>query len=221
MTLLFKPVKEALKAVAFKYLRLGAPTYPYCIEPIQLATLINQFERVKDMRGCIIEIGVARGMTSRFIAEHIKNQRMAETTPYFAIDTFESFTKADLDYEVASRGKNLLDLKGFEYNDFEVWKSHFAEFPFVKAIKSDCASFDYSALGPVKLVFLDVDLYLPIKKTLPKLFEVLVTGGAIVVDDVLNNTTYDGAYQAFMEFCAERNIEPQVIGNRCGLIVKN
>ena len=114
MTSLLKPVKETLKAIAFKHLGLGAPTYPYCIEPIQLATLINEFERVKDTPGCVIEIGVARGMTSRFLAEHIKCQKLADTTPYYAIDTFESFTKADLDYEVQSRGKDLFELRGFE-----------------------------------------------------------------------------------------------------------
>jgi len=221
MNSLLKPVKETLKAIAFKHLGLGAPTYPYCIEPIQLATLINEFERVKDTPGCVIEIGVARGMTSRFLAEHIKCQKLADTTPYYAIDTFESFTKADLDYEVQSRGKDLFELRGFEYNDFEVWKKHFIDFPFVRAIKSDCSTFDYATLGPVKLAFLDVDLYLPIKKTLPKLFEVLIVGGSIVVDDVLNNTTYDGAYQAYMEFCEEREIKPTVVGNRCGLVTKS
>jgi len=220
MTSLLKPVKEALKSIAFRHLGLGAPAYPYCIEPIQLATLVNEFERVKDVEGCVVEIGVARGMTSRFLAEHIKNQKLADKTPYYAIDTFESFTKADLDYEVQSRGKNLLDLRGFEYNDFEVWKKHFVSFPFVHAIKSDCSTFDYTSLGPVKLAFLDVDLYLPIKKTLPMLYDVLVAGGSIVIDDVLNNTTYDGAYQAYMEFCEERNIKPIVIGNRCGLVTK-
>jgi hypothetical protein len=220
MTSLLKPVKETLKAIAFKHLGLGAPSYPYCIEPIQLATLINEFERVKEAQGCVIEIGVARGMTSRFIAEHIKNQKLADKTIYYAIDTFESFTKADLEYEVQSRGKDLLDLRGFEYNDFAVWKKHFVNFPFVHAIKADCSTFDYSTLGPVKLAFLDVDLYLPIKKTLPKLYDVLIEGGSIVIDDVLNNTTYDGAYQAYMEFCEERALKPVVIGNRCGLITR-
>ncbi|MBZ1350157.1 TylF/MycF family methyltransferase [Alcaligenaceae bacterium LF4-65] len=220
MTSLLKPVKEALKSIAFKHLGLGAPTYPYCIEPIQLATLINEYERVKDADGCVIEIGVARGMTSRFMAEHIKNEKQADRTAYYAIDTFESFTKADLDYEVQSRGKDLSELRGFEYNDFEIWQKHFTDFPFVKAIKADCSVFDYKVLGAVKLAFLDVDLYLPIKKTLPKLYDVLIEGGSIVVDDVLNNTTYDGAYQAYMEFCAERGIQPKVVGNRCGVITK-
>jgi hypothetical protein len=217
---LTKPLKEALKAFAFRYTRLGVPTYPYCIEPIQLATLINEFERVKELKGDIVEIGVARGLTTRFMAEHIKNQNLATSLTYYAIDTFESFTASDLDYEVKNRGKNLQELRGFEYNDYDVWKKNFTSFSFVKAIKADCSDFDYASIAPLKLVFLDVDLYLPIQKTLPKLFEALVPGGAIVVDDILNNTTYDGAYQAYMEFCAKSNITPQVIGNRCGIIHK-
>jgi hypothetical protein len=221
MSSFIKPLKETLKAIAFRYTRLGVPTYPYCIEPIQLATLINEFERVKHLKGNIVEIGVARGLTTRFMAEHIKNQKLADSLEYFAIDTFDSFTASDLDYEVKNRGKNLQELRGFEYNDFEVWKKNFVAFPFVKAIQSDCSVFDYASIAPLKLVFLDVDLYLPIQKTLPKIFEVLVPGGAIVVDDILNNTTYDGAYQAYMEFCASHSILPKVIGNRCGIIYKD
>jgi len=80
---------------------------------------------------------------------------------------------------------------------------------------------DYSKIGPLKLAFLDVDLYLPTKKTLIKVYDSLVDGGAILVDDVLANNKYDGAYQAYMEFCKEYNITPKVIGNKCGLIYKN
>lgn len=221
MSLSLKPLKETLKAIAFRYTRLGVPTYPYCIEPIQLATLINEFERVKHIQGNVVEIGVARGLTTRFMAEHIKNQKLATSLDYFAIDTFASFTETDLDYEVKNRGKNLQELRGFEYNDYDVWKKNFAEFPFVKAIQSDCSVFDYSSIAPIKLVFLDVDLYLPIQKTLPKIYSALVSGGAIVVDDILNQTTYDGAYQAYMEFCASHSIEPKIIGNRCGIIYKD
>jgi hypothetical protein len=100
MSNLFKSVKEAEKSFAFKYTTLGAPTYRYNIEPIQLATLINEIERLKD----------------------------------------------------------------------------------------------------IKVAFLDVDLYVPTKKTLVKV--------------------YDSAYQAYMEFCEERQITPQVIGNKFGLIFK-
>ena len=118
-------------------------------------------------------------------------------------------------YVACDSGNRLYSL------NFEVWKKNFVAFPFVKAIQSDCSIFDYASIAPIKLVFLDVDLYLPIQKTLPKLFDILVPGGAIVVDDILNNTTYDGAYQAYMEFCASKGFLPKVIGNRCGIIYKD
>jgi hypothetical protein len=42
----------------------------------------------------------------------------------------------------------------------------------------------------------------------------------IFVDDVMNNCVYDGAWQAYFEFCKERNIEPIMVGNKCGMIRK-
>lgn len=220
MPFIFKSLEEFAKSVAFKHTGLGAPTYPYNVEPIQLSTLVMEIERLRDKTGNIVEIGVARGLTTRFLAEHLLRQRLHTETAIFAIDTFESFVKEDLEYEVQSRGKSLHELKGFAYNDYDKWASNLKDFPFVKPIKTDCSAFDYTSISPIKLTFLDVDLYLPTKKTLPKLWEATVVGGAILVDDVLNNTTYDGAYQSYMEFCAEMKLEPKVIGNKCGILIK-
>ena len=217
---LLKPLKEAAKSFAFRFTRFGAPFYPYQIEPIQLATLITEIERLERVDGNIVEIGVARGMTTRFLCQHIRSRGLENTLSYFAIDTYASFTREDLTYEVERRGKSLADLKGFNYNDFEVWKRNFAQFPFVKAMKADCSAFDYARAAPVKLAFLDVDLYMPTRKTLPKLYEAMVVGGAILVDDVADNMRYDGAYQAYMEFCAHLGVAPRVIGNKCGVIYK-
>jgi hypothetical protein len=221
MSNLFKSVKEAAKSFAFKYTNLGVPTYRYNIEPMQLAALINEIERLKDVKGNIVEIGVERGLTTRFLCQHIVNQKLESTLTLYAVDTFDSFTPQDLEYEVQKRGKLLPELKAFGYNDFEVWKKNFIQFTFVKAIQSDCSIVDYAKIGPIKLAFLDVDLYLPTKKTLIKLYDALVDGGAILVDDVLADNKYDGAYQAYMEFCEEYKITPHVIGNKCGLIYKN
>jgi hypothetical protein len=215
-----KTLIEFAKKIAFKHTRLGAPRYPYNVEPIQLATLVMELERVKNFTGNIVEIGVARGMTTRFLSQHIVNQELDKTLTYYAIDTFDSFTGDDLKYEVEQRGKSLFELKGFEYNDYKTWQKNFDEFPFVRAIKSDCATYDYKNIMPIKLTFLDVDLYLPTKKVLPKIYEATISGGVILVDDVLNNTTYDGAYQAFMEFCEEQKLPATVIGNKCGYIQK-
>ncbi len=158
------------------------------------------------MKGAIVEIGVARGLTTRFIAEHILRSGYEDQMIY-AIDTFSSFVEEHIDYEISARKKPSGAIEGFGYNDYRVWSRNFAGFPFVKAIQADCARFDYARLAPLKVVFLDVDLYIPTKKVLPKLYENLAPGGAILVDDVQDNNRFDGAYQAYMEFCRERSIK--------------
>lgn len=211
---------DLAKKIAFKYTNFGAPRYVYNVEPIQLAAIIYELERLKDIPGNILEIGVARGMTTRFICEHIKNSSSIVPFKFFALDTFDSFTKKDIDWEVSQRGKLKNELSGFSYNDFTKWKSNFEEFRFLEAVQADCSTFDYAVVGPIKFAFLDVDLYLPTKNALPLVYEQLVDDGIILVDDVADCNRWDGAYQAYNEFCGDMAIEPQVIGNKCGVIRK-
>jgi predicted O-methyltransferase YrrM len=217
---LVRPLKEAAKSFAFRYTRLGAPSYPYKIEPIQLTFLVGELERLKTTAGNVLEIGVARGMTTAFLCQHIVNQGYDRALTFYAVDTFESFTAADVEHEVVARGKSADALMAFGYNDFDVWRGNFARFPFVKAIKGDCSGVDYAKLAPIKLALLDVDLYRPTILTLPKLYDALVDGGTIVVDDVRDNALYDGAYQAYMEFCRTRGLQPEFVGSKCGIIRK-
>jgi Macrocin-O-methyltransferase (TylF) len=212
--------REFVKKMLFRHTRIGAPSYPYCIEPMQLACIINEIERVKTIEGAMVEIGVARGMTTRFICEHIVHQGLANSTHFFAIDTFSSFTPKDIEFEVGERGKHRSSLNGFAYNDYSVWAKNFKKYPFVTAIQADCSTFDYGSLPPIKFAFLDVDLYLPTINALPNLYHSIVSGGVILIDDVMDNSIYDGAFQAYMEFCKRIDIEPIVIGNRCGVIYK-
>ncbi|MFZ5782619.1 MAG: TylF/MycF/NovP-related O-methyltransferase [Pseudomonadota bacterium] len=215
-----KPFREAAKTLVFRYTTLGAPKYAYNIEPAQLALLVSEIDRLRDVKGNIVEIGVARGLTTRFLCQHIVNERLDKTLTLYAVDTFSSFVPSDLDYEVKERGKSLREMRGFAYNDYDVWRRNFSAYPFVQAIQADCATVDYGKLAPIKIAFLDVDLYLPTKKTLPKLHDALVDGGVILVDDVLDSMTYDGAYQAYMEFCRERGLPPTIVGNKCGVVYK-
>ncbi len=74
-------------------------------------------------KNTIVEIGVARGMTTRFLAEHISLQNY--NVDYFCLDTFSSFIDKDINYEVEKRNKNKKDLFAFEYNDYSKWKKKF------------------------------------------------------------------------------------------------
>jgi hypothetical protein len=119
---MLKPVIEFGKRLAFRYTPLGKPYYPYPnVEPIELATLINEIERQRDVKGSIVEIGVARGMTTYFMSTHLAMSGLEEQK-LIAIDTFASFREDDLQYEVKNRGKTRAQLQAFAYNDYERWK---------------------------------------------------------------------------------------------------
>jgi hypothetical protein len=84
---------QSLKQVAFRHTSLGVPKYPFNIEPLQLATLVFEIDRPRDTIGAIVEVGVARGMTTRFISEHLPSERDARIRGLYAIDTFPIFSQ--------------------------------------------------------------------------------------------------------------------------------
>ena len=216
-----KKLYEKLKGLVFKYTRLMDPKYLYLVEPIQLAFLVNYLENSKNIDGSILEVGVDKGMTTRFLCEYISKSK--SSIKYFVVDTFNSFTEDDINYEVENRRKQKsdADFLNFTYNDFNVWSSKFYEFSFLTAYQSDYSKFDYNKIGKLKLVFLDVDLYLPTIKALELIYDKLEQGGCIMVDNVSTSySIYDGAHQAYHEFCNKKNIPVQYLGNNAGLIYK-
>ena len=207
---------ELAKKVAFRYSNIGKPKYEYSLEPIQLAEIINAIEELRDIEGNICEIGVARGMTSRFICEHIANQSM--NVKYYCLDTFTGFIQDDAEFEVTQRNKKRGAYYGFAYNDYRIWKSNFSKFPFVEPVKCDVKTFDLQKIKPVKFLLLDVDLYRPTKSVLDRLTTFMVRGGIVMVDDVRDNHIWDGSYKAFMEFVENSNCTHKKFGNKGGLI---
>ncbi len=219
MATLARPICALAKKLAFRYTRLGVPDYPYIVEPIELATLVGELERVRRLPGAILEVGVAWGQTTRFLCEHlVASGRSSER--FYAIDTFASFCPKDVEFEVNHRGKTREEVSGFGYLDFAIWKRNFRKFEFLTAVKADCSTFDYSLIAPIKLAFLDVDLYLATRSALQKIYPHLAEDGVILVDDVMEPSRWDGANQAYNEFCEESGLPVQLIGNKMGVIRK-
>ncbi|MDB9706032.1 TylF/MycF family methyltransferase [Pelagibacteraceae bacterium] len=215
--MLKKIIKENLKKFIFKYTKIGSPTYSYNLDPLQLAEIINSLEKVKNIKGTICEVGVARGMTTRFICEYLENGD--EQPEFYCVDTFNSFAKEDIQYEVEKRKKTKSELIGFSYNDFEKWKKNFKQFSFVKAIKKDIKNFDFGEIRPIKFALLDVDLYLPTLSALNNLKNNMAKGSILMVDDVSKDNSWDGANQAFYEFVKQHSLKFKLIGKKCGIIV--
>lgn len=209
-----------IKLLVYRCFNIRSPKYPYMVEPCQLAFLVNELDKLKESKSSVIEIGTFRGMTTRFLCEHIMKQNLNNIS-YWAIDTFNSFEKEDVDFEVVERGKKRSSISSaFKINDIDIFKKNFKDFSFLTAIKGNCTEINFEAMKPIKLVFLDVDLYLPTIRVLRAVFNLLEEDGVILVDDVMENNKWDGAHQAYMEFCEELNIAPEIIGNKGGIIRK-
>lgn len=81
--------------------------------------------------------------------------------------------------------------------------------------------FFYPLINPIAVCLLDVDLYSPTKNTLYKVYDNLIEGGTILVDDCIKNENFDGAFLAYKEFVNEIGVDEQYIGNKCGIIRKS
>jgi hypothetical protein len=211
--------REFAKKIIYRKTRWGAPSYPFGVEPIMLSRVMQHIEKITVDSVNIVEAGVARGMTTRFLLQHLKV--LGRKNAYYAIDTFEGFVSSHVDHERASRGKNPNEMRHFEYNDYDVWKGHLARFEQLKAVKSDISIFDFSKIKPVEIFVLDVDLYIPTARALENVWDNMSPTGCIYMDDVKPNNVWDGSLQAFEEFVSKTGARCERLGDKTGLIYKN
>jgi hypothetical protein len=200
---------------------LAAPSYRYGLEPAELAWLVDTLEETKELGGAVIEIGVARGMTTVFIKEALT--RMADPRTYICLDTFAGFTDRDVRHEQTLRGKRGVRFPEFSYNDPKVFARNIARLGYtgVRCIASDVAALTEADLGPISVAIIDVDLYLPTSAALTLVWTCLQPGGRVLVDDVKQGTKWDGALQALQEFSAETGTAWSPIGTKGGVFLRS
>lgn len=225
--LMFRVILEKLGKSVFFYSPLRPflnwfPRWTSCFEPAQLVFIAEQIREVRDLEGCILEVGVSRGDTAIFMNRFMKNEGI--TKKYVGIDTFGGFTSVDVDVELSQRGKNKTDYKvPFAANN-QKWVEHCLRDSgcsnTMTLHKADCAEFDYDKIGPISFALVDVDLWKPTSACLPKIYKNVVPGGVLVVDDCRPNNKYDGALQAYEEFCEANHLPISVHYNKLGFIRK-
>ena len=88
----------------------------------------------------------------------------------------------------------------------------------IKSFKADASTFDFAAFAPIAFALIDVDIYRPVKLSLQHIHPHMSKSGVIVVDDCSADGIWDGAYQAYMEFCSERGLAPEIVCGKLGLI---
>jgi hypothetical protein len=194
--------------------------YPYNFSPTQLIFLCSCIEKTKELKNTIVEIGCESGNTTVFLNKHMDFLKIDK--PYICIDTFSGFTENDINYEVTNRGKEKGRLNGFKVNNKkwfdETIRSN--EINRVKAFQADISQFDFKEIEVKGISFclIDVDLYMPVKKALDKVYPLMVRGGIIVVDDCKPNQLFDGAYKAYIDFIETNQLPKKIILDKLGII---
>jgi len=129
-----------------------------------------------------------------------------------------------LHHESSKRNKDFYELEhGFTVNKKEWYEKNLSyhNIKDVHVISSDVTKIDFSELGPISFCLFDVDLYLPISICLPRIYENLLPGGVIIIDDCAQNNIYDGAEQAYKEFCSKSGLPYNVEDGKLGILHKN
>lgn len=196
------------------------PRYTYNFTAPQLCFLCHSLSETKQVKGSILEIGCARGETTIFLNNYLKNCGIDKE--YIAIDTFSGFVKEDIEYEQKFRGKSS------SYRSFRVNKKKWFDGTLqqngisnVISIQADINQYDLSRHYPISFALLDVDLYRPMKKSLPELYQALESGGIIIVDDCdENDDRWDGSDQAYKEFMEEIGQPIEIVYGKLGVIRK-
>ena len=200
--------------------RFLLPVMKFDMSIAQLNFITSALDSVK-APGAVLEIGVGGGATSVVINTFMEEKSI--NRPFYGIDTFFGFTKEDTDFERAKRGKTDRFL-GYRSNSKDWYTKTLIAHGIrnFHVIQADAKELDYTQFTPMAFCFLDIDLYNPIASVLPRLYDILVPGGIIIVDDCNPVVSiYDGAGEAYRDFCKERGFIPEVVHDKLGLIRKS
>jgi hypothetical protein len=201
--------------------RLMAPRYSYKVNPAQLAAMLGLIDATRERGGAVAEVGVAQGDSSVFFLEHLSTIR--DPRPLWLFDTFSGFTRTSVEHETQMRDKPADAYLGFRYCDEGRLRCNLndAGYDNFRTVKGDASVFDWTSLGGIGALFLDIDLYQPTISILDAVWPLLVPGGGIVLDDCVENTPWDGSLQACQEFLDRHGIPFERVGHKGAIIRKS
>jgi O-methyltransferase len=200
--------------------RFLLPKYRYMFSPEQLWALCEAAEAAFSLGGAFAEIGVFDGGTTVYLHRHLQGK--GEPPIYYCIDTFSGFTDEDIQVE-RERGKTTDYKDLFYYNSKECFlrTMKLNGIDRTVVIQADAATFDYSTLPPLSFALLDVDLLRPMRVAMAGCWDKLLPGGIMVIDDCDPSiSAFDGALEAYGEFCKERGLPVDIRHGKLGFASK-
>ena len=194
------------------------PRYDYMFSPAQLGFFTDAISRVAKAGGSIVEIGCAAGATTLYFNRHL--DEVAPSADYLCIDTFAGFTKEDVATEVNVRGKAAQLFDGFAINSKRWFDRTMKDAGVhrVRSIEGDINRIELDQhVRQISFCLVDVDLYRPVLAGLEKVLPLMTSPGIIVVDDVIDQNKFDGAFQAYHEFSKRIDRPARVVHGKLGI----
>jgi predicted O-methyltransferase YrrM len=182
--------------------------------------MVGALDDIREVPGTVVEAGCFAGATTVFLSEHLKD---IGPRRYVAIDTFEGFTDSDVAHEIDKRGKSgesATLASGFRMNQRK-WVERslaIAGHAGVEVVQADAGTLDYTKFGPIAFALIDVDLYQPVARALARITPLMSKGGRIVVDDCRPGHVYDGALQAYQEWCDANGRQAEIVKGKLGVL---
>ncbi len=185
------------------------------LERIELSYLYNIFNLYKEVESCpgnIIELGVGAGRNAILFGNLIRATGQHASARYFGFDTFGSYTPRDLELE-SNLDPNKWANNSYEFVSERIERHGLKDIS--KLINGDIRKTIPQFIGQdhpkksnnylyCRLIYVDCSAYEPAKIALDILWEHIVPGGIIAIDQ----RTQGGEWKAGIEFCQEKNIKP-------------
>lgn len=195
--------------------------WPYTLNVfVVLAQVCDAVDQLKKINGAIVEMGCYNGGLGSLMAWRAKKRNQRRDVWLF--DSFEGLPEfSDADKEKANkkgigiRDDNSIGMKTtgvFKAEMKKVWEisKKLGVDDSVRPIKGWFQNTVPEAkrnIGPIALLYLDADIYESTKYCLNELYDSVVPGGMIIIDDY---ETWTGSRQALYEFFSERKINPSI-----------
>jgi O-methyltransferase len=175
-------------------------TFPYLYPLLRYESQLSEdqiavLEEILGKRtpGNVIECGVYRGGTTVLMALYLKENRIAKKI--YALDSFAGFNEGHIEEEIDSGQVSARGRSAFTFNSVEYVQKKIERFGLADMVEIVPGYFE-DTLGKItdsfSLAFIDCDLEKSAEFCLAALWEKVVRGGYIVVDDYAN-PGYPGA----------------------------
>ena len=194
---------------------------------LNLWSIYRSLKYINDEKidGDIVECGVYNGNTLAFIGEI--NDELNLNKRIWGYDTFNgfvenSFTDKDIDFKTGKKVKNVSDDIFYSLNDvkkniIQNNNKNFQKYTLIEGDILETLNIKDNVPNKISFLRLDTDIYKTTKKQLEILYDILVPGGVLHIDDY---GMCPGVKTAVDDFFSNKNIWLHRVDIACRYLIK-